>query len=138
MNLIYSCRYQSVRRGGWYSVRAEIVATVSSFCRRSLLYRQNNHTNNALWLYFSAGALRKEIKETTRNEALLPDLTSIFFFSPPTLPRDDVQGNKAHSLRRELFCQKYLLFSIMWLFVLWGGGGGGRGEGRDSSAPNSP
>lgn len=32
--------------------------------------------------------------------------------------REDIQGNKAPSLLRELFCQKYLLFSIMWLFVL--------------------
>lgn len=32
--------------------------------------------------------------------------------------REDIQGNKAPSLLGELFCQKYLLFSIMWLFVL--------------------
>lgn len=68
------------------------------------------------------------MKETKRNEAL--DLRS-FFLKPHMPPREDIQGNKAPSLLRELFCQKYLLFSIMWLFVLHrgqrrGGEGGER------------
>lgn len=92
-----------------FSYSTETVESVSSFCHRFPAWRCRIIAPINFWLYFGTGSLWKEIKEM--RSVLW--ITHIFLLPPTpiTLPWQDVQGNKAHSLEGITFRELFAVFN---------------------------